>query len=128
MVPPSASQQGVCSDGAGWHAYTAVVCSGVDVLGTVYATYELSHTVLGINPQGVWVEQLKPQVVPTQTIFLQHTPVPGEGSISLLLACSALCEFRCLTLVGLLRVVSEDGAAVSTSPTFEYRGFFIKYV
>lgn len=41
--------------GPGGHAYTAVVCTGSDELGVIYATYELS-TLLGIDPQAYWTE------------------------------------------------------------------------
>ena len=54
MVPPSVQHTGQC--GRVWHAYTALVCTGVGDRGLAYATYELSHAVLGVDPQAYWVE------------------------------------------------------------------------
>jgi hypothetical protein len=37
--------------------FLPIVFAGSDVLGSVYAAYALSHVVLGVNPQGFWVDE-----------------------------------------------------------------------
>ena len=80
----------------GVHAYTALVCTGVDELGVVYATYELSH-LLGVDPQGHWTEHHPPPCT-TKTIAVPAQLPDGP----------------------LLRI---GGGAMS--PAVEYRGFFV---
>ena len=81
----------------GAHAYTALVCTGVDELGVVYATYELSH-LLGVDPQGYWTEH-HPKPCTSKTITPPAVQLP-DGP--------------------LLRL---GGGAMS--PAVEYRGFFV---
>eukprot|EP00658_Telonema_sp_P-2_P011572 TRINITY_DN14420_c0_g1_i2.p1 TRINITY_DN14420_c0_g1~~TRINITY_DN14420_c0_g1_i2.p1 ORF type:complete len:489 (-),score=107.93 TRINITY_DN14420_c0_g1_i2:58-1524(-) len=100
VVEPSVSMVSTCTSG-GWHAFTALVCTGVDALGTVFSAYELSHAVLGVNPQGIWVE---PPKLPVATSKPVHTKPVGAG---------------------IQQVLPADGGLVSLSPGFRYRGFFV---
>jgi hypothetical protein len=82
--------------GPGGHAYTAVVCTGGDELGVVFAAYELS-ALLGIDPQAYWTEH-----EPTAQTRVTITAEPPSKS-------------------GVPARVGGGPAA----PAVEYRGFFV---
>lgn len=82
--------------GPGGHAYTALVCTGSDELGVVYATYELSG-LLGIDPQAYWTE---------------HEPTPQTR---VTITSAAASESGVPARIG--------GGPMA--PTVEYRGFFV---
>lgn len=79
----------------GEHAYSALVCTGVDELGVAYAVYELS-TLLGVDPQAYWTEHAPPA---QQTVVISAPAGPIAA-----------------------RLLRVGGGAMA--PAVQYRGFF----
>lgn len=98
----------------GQHDYDAIVCTGVDARGAIYAAYEFSHAVLGVDPQHFWTENVPKALDPTKGSLAVHTVPVSAGAAG----------------QPLYRVVSEADAAAGAAPpaltpTFRYRAMFL---
>ena len=101
------------------HSYDAVVCTGVDELGVVYATYELSH-LLGVDPQAFWTEH-----PPLQQLSINITaPPPTPRPMQRRQARAGDAADATIPAAAAATVLTRVGGG-QLSPTFQYRGFFV---